>query len=163
MAVVSSQIAEDRPLKDGRRLCLWRAVDAQGQHYMQHERLGPGENASARLAAWVNAINRKVASAELQSFVDAARVGEDVTTKPVVDVTREQAIRHVFRTLLPSDNPRDVARLLPIRDWLRANHTAAQIRTILGITAARLASLNSRLDAIAPAKDMILADKPDEL
>lgn len=163
MPVATSSIAEDRPLKDGRRLCLWRATDALGNHYMQHEYLAAGDDAAARLAAWISAINAKIVRAEFNEFMDAARAGEDVTVRSVRDVTREQAVRYVFRMLLTSENPRDVVRLLALRDWLRANYTVTQIRATLGITSARLTALNARLDAIAPAKDMILADKPGEL
>lgn len=163
MPIVSSFVAEDRPLKEGGRQTLWRATDSLGNHYMQHEYLAANDDANARLAAWVSAINAKIVRAELNEFVEAARAGVDVTIKPVRDVTREQAVRYVFQMLLPSDNPRDAARLLPIRDWLRANFTVAQIRSVLGITSARLTALNARLDAVAPAKDMILADKPGEL
>lgn len=163
MAVITSTIAEDRPLKDGRRQTLWRATDSLGNHYMQHEYLAANDDAAARLASWVSAINGKIVRAELNEFMDAARAGDDVTVRPVRDVTREQAVRYVFRMLLTSENPRDVVRLLALRDWLRASYTVAQIRATLGITSARLTALNARLDAIAPAKDMILADKPDEL
>lgn len=163
MAIVSSVVSEDRPLKEGGRRALFRATDAQGNHYMQHEHLQANDDAAARLAAWVAAINAKIIRAELNEFMEAVRAGEDITARPVRDVTREQAVRYVFQMLLPSDNPRNVARLLAIRDWLRANYTVSQIRAALGVTSARLTALNNRLDAIAPAKDMILADRPEEL
>lgn len=163
MPITSSTVSEDLAKKGGKRLVLYRAVDHAGQHHMHHEFIDGADNADAKMAAWVSDINRYLVEAELNDFLDAARRGEDVTAKPVTDVTREQAVRHVFRTLLRSDNPRDVVRLLAIRDWLRANFTVAQIRTILGITSARLTALNARLDALAPAKDQVLSDKPDEL
>lgn len=163
MPITSSFVSEDLAKKDNRRLVLFRATDNAGRHYMQHEFIGLVDDRDVRLASWVSSLNKKLVESELIELVESARRGEDVTVKPLFDVTREQGIRYVFKNLLPSENPRDTTRLLPIRDWLRANHTPAQIRSILGVTTDRLNSLNSRLDAIAPAKDMIMSDKPDEL
>jgi len=159
MAIISSIIAEDQAQKDGRRSIREIHTDHLGKQHSVSYMAKAESDVNAVMIARLSQINAQLIEIEEQKYLSKF---EDELSNPLnysFDFTTKKAfLKRLIRYIMKHKDVKTVLAIKPLIDWLKANYTATQIATYLGVTVAILLRINNRLDAIFAVSDTLIAD-----
>lgn len=151
MAIVSSQIVEDRAQIDGRRSIREQHTDQLGKLYFYAYLAEAMADAAAIMAARVTSINAWLIQNEMDQDIAYILVGNyaAVTSQYAALADIRVALRNFYKTASGQDVGRMAGFLLTLTD--------GQLRTIFNMTQAEVDALKVRLQNRFDALNAVLA------
>jgi len=150
MSIVSSVVAEDGAEQGntGVKFIRFEFTDHEGvvHTHFRYKKYPVATNAEAERVSLIP---------ELESILDEGEQKQAWFADNPLDLvltpshsTQRKIARYVIRRLMRSDELEDIRRCKPLLKYMDANLTDAQIRTLLGITAAQLVKLRAKGAAV---------------
>ena len=175
MPITSQQVLSDETQADGRRWVIYQYTFDTAEVILHGPRLVPaGLDADAELLALIPRVEQDVESAEDSGYLGQVESGDiaDPTTitpaHPSTDTAgdrQKRFRRKLLRYAFQLDNPKRVkAMLLVVYQWVKAQGwTVTQVANYLGISEAKVAAMNQRMQAIEDNAAFLDADLPGDL
>lgn len=159
MAIVSSIILETSIQTDGRRWIREKHTDHLGFLHFAQYLTNADSDINAIMLARIPFINSMLIENEEQKLISKFEEERNDPTTYTFNFTTKQAfLRRLIRYIMNHKDVKLILAIKPLIDWLKANYTAAQIATYLGITIVVLGRINTRLDAIFSIATTLNAD-----
>lgn len=157
MGIISSIIAADNIQKDGRRAIIELHTDHLGKKYQVFYRASISADINAIMLARVPSIETNLAEAEEDKLIGDVEAGLNPLNIAPDYTTVQKAHRKMVRWVM-RNKAHIAVKLIPLVNWLKANYTAAQIATYLGVTTAIVLKINNRFTALEVLKPSLDTD-----
>jgi hypothetical protein len=166
MSIVTQQIAINNIAGDSRYV-VYEFTDHLGKQYQRFRKRVPvGFDVDADILSLVPQVETELAENEAVQARDRVLNGENPETIALNPEhgTSKQIAKSLIRWMMQDRDPYIVIFLEPLIVYLRANYTAAQLKTFLDITAAQAIKMDARIDAILNNKvDLQIAESNMEV